>query len=193
MKPVGIVGGAGALLLVAVVASAQSLGDIAKQEAERRKSIKASGKVYTNDDVRSEPTSAAPAAPSTPAPAAPAAGDSKAPVAGAGPATGQPKPAMAPQDDPKTEAYWKKRITAARDSLSRSQTFAEALQTRINALSADFVSRDDPAQRSVIAADRQKASDELARVKAEIAQFQKAITDIQDEARRANVPAGWVR
>jgi len=193
MKPVGIVGGACALLLVAVVASAQSLGDIAKQEAERRKGIKSSGKVYTNDNVRSEPTSAAPAAPSTPAPAAPAAGDSKARAAGAGPATGQPKPGTAPQDDPKTEAYWKKRITAARDSLSRSQTFAEALQTRINALSADFVNRDDPAQRNVIAADRQKASDELVRVKTEIAQFQKAITDIQDEARRANVPAGWVR
>ena len=60
-------------------------------------------------------------------------------------------------------------------------------------LSADFVNRDDPAQRNVITADRQKATDELARVKTEIAQFQKAITDIQDEARRANVPAGWAR
>jgi hypothetical protein len=60
-------------------------------------------------------------------------------------------------------------------------------------LSTDFVNRDDPAQRSTIAADRQKAMDELARVKAEIVQHTKAITDIQDEARRANVPAGWVR
>jgi len=77
--------------------------------------------------------------------------------------------------------------------LSRAQTFADALQSRINVLSADFVNRDDPAQRNVIGADRQKAVDELARVKTEIAQFQKAITDIQDEARRANVPAGWVR
>jgi hypothetical protein len=34
---------------------------------------------------------------------------------------------------------------------------------------------------------------ELDRVKREIADHQKAITTIQDEARRAGVPAGWVR
>ena len=173
-----------ALLLVAAAVSAQSLGDLAKQEAERRKNIKTTAKVYTNDNVRSDSTSAAPAA----APAA----ETQTPAAAPAPSSGaQAGPAKA--DDPKTEPYWKKRITAARDSLSRAQTFAEALQTRINALSADFVNRDDPAQRNVIAADRQKATDELARVKGEITQFQKAITDIQDEARRANVPAGWVR
>lgn len=184
MKPVGMVVAAVALLLVATAVSAQSLGDLAKQEAERRKNVKTSGKTYTNESVRSEPTSAAPAAapaarPETPEPAS-------APdlaQAGAAPKT----------DDPKAEPYWKKRIAAARDSLTRAQTFADALQSRINVLSADFVNRDDPAQRSTIAADRQKATDELARVKGEIAQFQKAIADIQDQARRANVPPGWVR
>jgi hypothetical protein len=185
MKPAGIVGGAVALLLAASVVFAQApqtLGDLAKQEAERRKTVKSSGKVYTNDTVRPDPTSAAPAS-----------GDT-APAAAPAPSSNQPQPAApAKPDETKTEPYWKKRITAARDSLSRAQTFAEALQSRINVLSADFVARDDPAQRNVIGADRQKATDELARVKGEIVQYQKAITDIQDEARRANVPAGWVR
>ncbi len=185
MKPVRVVGGVVALFLVGAAVSAQSLGDLARQEAERRKNVKASGKVYTNDSVRSESTSAAPA---TPQPAQPE-GSTDAPARPNAP----PGKAVAPADDPKQEPYWKKRITAARDSLSRAQTFAEALQSRINVLSADFVNRDDPAQRNVVAADRQKATDELARVNGEIAQFQKAITDIQDEARRANVPAGWVR
>ena len=75
----------------------------------------------------------------------------------------------------------------------RAQTFAEALQTRINVLSADFVARDDPAQRAVIATDRQKALAELDRVKQEIAQFTKGIAATQDEARRAGVPPGWLR
>jgi hypothetical protein len=195
MKSVAIVGAACTLLLVAAVATPQSLGEVAKQEAERRKGIKASGKVYTNENVRPDPTSAAPVSSAPPAPAAavdaktPAA-DDKAPAAGADAGA---KPGTTPADDPKTEAYWKKRVTGVRDSLSRAQTFAEALQTRINALSADFVNRDDPAQRNMIAADRQKATDELARVKTEIAGFEKALTAIQDEARRANVPAGWVR
>ena len=185
MKSVGLVGGVVALLLAGAAVSAQSLGDLARQEAERRRNVKTSGKVYTNDSVRSESTSAAPAATQAAEPEAPDAAPDRPNV--------PPGKPLAPADDPKQEPYWKKRITAARDSLSRAQTFADALQSRINVLSADFVSRDDPAQRSVVGADRQKAVDELARVKAEIAQFQKAITDIQDEARRANVPAGWVR
>jgi hypothetical protein len=167
------------------MASAQSLGDVARQEAERRKIVK-TGKVYTNDNVQPDPTSAAPA-PTTPAT------DGSTPAAAATPAPTTEPAAPAKPEEAKTEAYWKKRMTAARDSLARSQTFAEALQTRVNALTNDFASRDDPAQRQVVAANRQKAIDELARVKSEITQYQKAITDIQDEARRANVPAGWVR
>jgi hypothetical protein len=92
-----------------------------------------------------------------------------------------------------TEDGWRKRITAARDALSRAQIFAESLQSRINALTTDFVNRDDPAQRNAIAAERQKAVVELDRVKQEIVDHQKAISTIQDDARRAGVPAGWVR
>jgi hypothetical protein len=44
-----------------------------------------------------------------------------------------------------------------------------------------------------VAIERTKALAELDRVKLEIQQHQKAITTIQDEARRAGVPAGWVR
>ena len=36
-------------------AFAQSLGDVARREAERRKTVKAPGKVYTNDVLKTEP------------------------------------------------------------------------------------------------------------------------------------------
>src|SRR5205085_2438296 len=150
-----------ALLLAGGMVSAQTLGDLAKQEAERRKAVKASGKVYTNEKLRPEP---APAASST----GQAAADGTPAAAPASPAPDQAQPAApAKPDETKTEGYWKKRIAAARESLSRSQTFADALQSRINVLSTDFINRDDPAQRNVIAADRQKAMDELGKVKAE--------------------------
>jgi hypothetical protein len=71
--------------------------------------------------------------------------------------------------------------------------FAEALQSRVNGLTADFTARDDPAQRAVVANDRQKALAELDRVKNDIVQQTKAIADIQEEARRAGVPPGWLR
>jgi hypothetical protein len=55
------------------------------------------------------------------------------------------------------------------------------------------VNRDDPAQRDVVAAERQKALAELDRVKKEIQDHQHALTALQDEARRAGIPPGWVR
>ena len=39
-------------------------------------------------------------------------------------------------------------MTAARAAQQRSQMFAAALQSQINALTTDFVNRDDPAQRA---------------------------------------------
>jgi hypothetical protein len=175
------------VLCASAGAGAQSLGEIAKQEEARRKTIKKPSKVYTNDSLRPEPAATAPTVPATPAPA-----PSSAQPAPAGAAADNDAPA-APTPEVRDEKYWRGRIDAARAALARSQTFQDALQSRINALSADFVNRDDPAQRNVIAADRQKALAELDRVKQDIATAQKSITDTQEEARRANVPAGWVR
>jgi hypothetical protein len=169
----------------AVAASAQSLGELAKREEARRKAVKAAGKVYTNDTVGSTP--APPAPPSSGAPPAATQSTSKAPATAA--ADEKTKQA----DPKKDEAFWRQRIQGARDSLQRSEIFAEALQSRINALTADFTARDDPAQRAVVANDRQKALAELDRVKNDMAQQTKAIASIQDEARRAGVPPGWLR
>jgi len=193
-----------ALLIVATAAplAAQSLADVARQEEERRKAIRAPGKVYTNESLQPEPPPSTPpaAAPAPSAAPAPPASPEGTPPAGAqAPQTpGQPPAAQPPAGQPaapvpQTEAEWRKRVTSARDALTRSQMFAEALQTRINSLSTDFVNRDDPVQRDQIAAERQKTVAELDRVRREIQDQQKAITAIQEEARKAGVPAGWVR
>ena len=188
-------------------ASAQSLGEIARQEEARRKAIKASGKIYTNENIRAEPAPAQPAGATQPPPAAAPATGTVAPPSPSGvqppspsgtpPAGGAAADAGAEAAKPETtkndEAAWRQRIQAARDALQRAQTFAEALQSRINALSADFTARDDPAQRAVIGNDRQKALAELDRVKQEIEQYTKAIAAIQEEARRAGIPPGWLR
>jgi gas vesicle protein len=84
-------------------------------------------------------------------------------------------------------------VTDARDAVQRLETFAAALQNQLNSLATDFVNRDDPIQRSGIAQKRDSVSAELERVKKDIAAKTKAISDIQNEARKAGVPAGWVR
>jgi hypothetical protein len=188
---------AGVLLAQALVATplaAQTLSDVAKKEEERRKGVTTSGKTYTNGNLKVEPP------PSTLPPAPLAA---TVPLAAATPAPSQgspenPQPATGPEgaaatDDKKSEAYWKKRMQDHRTALDRAQTFSDALQSRVNALTGDYARRDDPAQRNVIAAERQKALSELERVKKEILTHTKVIADAQEEARRAGVPAGWVR
>jgi hypothetical protein len=197
-----------AAVLAAVLTSgapAQSLGDVARQEQARRKTTTAteSGKVYTNDDLRGAPAPAA--APSSPSAAAPSAStpgptpDGKAGAAKPGDASGKadgqaPKGDAKPASEGKNdEASWRKRRQTIQDAIDRAKTFAEALQSRINGLTTDFAARDDPAQRSAVANDRQKALTELERVNKEIADHTKALGDLQEEARKSGVPAGWLR
>jgi hypothetical protein len=176
---------------------AQSLGDVAKKEEERRKHVQSAGKVYTNRDLGSAPP------PSTPA--APAAGEDKSVSTASTPdgskdskdakddKSAKDAKASTPAEDAKGPAYWSAKRRTLQDTLDRDLTFADALQSRINALATDFVNRDDPAQRAVIERDRQKAVAELERLRKQIADDRKAIADFEEEARRAGVPPGWLR
>ena len=180
---------------VANVAAAQSLGDVAKKEEQRRKTVKSSGKVYTNDELKRDPTPSVPASASTGTTSTPSASSTPAP-APASSGNNADRDDSANKDgsaDKSDEKTWRKRITNARESLQRSQAFADALQSQLNALSTDFVNRDDPIQRQQIAKQRDGVLAELDRVKKEVAAQTKAISDIQEEARRAGVPVGWVR
>ena len=176
-----VVVGLAAVFAVSAAASAQTLGDIARQEEARRKTVKAPSKVYTNDNLKADT-----------APPPPPAGATAAAQPAATPDASQP--AAAPADtQAKDEASWRKRIADARDALARAQVLADALQSRINALTADFAARSDPAQSAVIGTDRQKALTELDRLHKEIQDDTKAIADVQEAARKASVPPGWVR
>ena len=177
---------AGVLLTTAVPASAQSLGEVAKKEQERRKATPPAAKTFTNDDLKKI------ALPPEPADAS-AKPTEKADASMSSDADKDKKPAAKPDKDAKDETFWHGRIIAAREELRRDEAFRDALQSRINALSADFANRDDPFQRAQIADDRQKALAELTRVSTEITNTNKLIADIQEEARQAGVPPGWLR
>ena len=173
--------------------SAQSLADIAKKEEERRKAVPAPAKVYTNKDLTPV------AAGSTPAPAkageAPKDTDKDKESKGAKDKDSKDtKETKDAKDAPvKDQAYWSGRLKALQTQLDRDQAFADAIQTRINSLMADFVNRDDPAQRAVIERDRLKAVTEQTRLTKAIQDDKKALADLQEDARRAGVPPGWMR
>jgi hypothetical protein len=182
-------------MAVAAFAQTPSLAEIARKEQERRKTTKAPSKVLTNDDLKPAPP------PATPPPAAAGTGgasaqadntksDSTPSAAASGDSSATVKEGAESKADENT---WRSRITMARDELRRNEVFAEALQSRINALTTDFAARDNPIERAQIADERQKALAELDRVKAEVENSRKRIADIEEEARKAGVPPGWLR
>ena len=161
---------------------AQSLSDLSKQEEERQKNIKQPAKVYTNKDLNaprgSSITPAEPAAPAAPAAPAP---DNKA------------KDAAKDDGPAKNQKYWSERKKQLDAKLERDKVLADAMQSRINGLTTDFAARSDPAQRAQIECDRQRAVAELDGLQKAIKADQKALTDFDEEARKASVPPGWLR
>jgi hypothetical protein len=201
-----------ACAVVSISATAQSLADVARAEAERRKTIAQPSRVYTNRDLKPVP------APVPPVPAeggersrevTPSEARQKRPGPSGGAASRRPggetrEDSEDAEEDGDTteneekrreddEQRWRARMAEARDQVQRSRMFADALQSRINALNTDFSARDDPAQRSVIGTELNKALAELERVRGDIEAQEKAVTDLEEEARRAGVPPGWLR
>jgi hypothetical protein len=160
---------------------AQSLADVAKKEEERRKKLPIPAKVYTNKDLTAVPAGTPVASP---------------PTASSEPSTSAAAPADTAKEGKgsvKDQAYWSGRRKALQDKLDRDESFLLALQTRINSLTADFVNRDDPVQRAGIERERLKAVADLARLQQDLVNDKKALGDLDEEARRAGVPPGWLR
>ena len=170
--------------------SSPTLADVAKAEEARRKGVRKPAKVYTNDNLKSDFSVGVPPAP---APSAAASGNTSSTGVPSINIPGGPAPATPAGPETRDQAYWSGKITTARAAFDRSRLFADSLQTRINSLTTDFVNRDDPVQKAKIEADRKAALAELDKVRKEMESQQKEIAAIEDEARRAGVPSGWLR
>ena len=161
-----------ALLSCAAVAAAQSLVEVAKREEARRKHVKVPGKIYTNHDLKPEPAP---------------------PPGNAGPDIAVPDAIEEPRPGEKGQEYWKALMGAARAALERSHVLVAALESRLNALNTDIAARDDPAQRAELEAQRLRVLRELDRMEHDIEEQTKAIGAIEEDARKAGVPPGWLR
>jgi hypothetical protein len=167
--------------------SAQGLADLAKKAEDAKKAAekrKATGRKFTNEDAGNVPAATALSQPGSgnstakPASGGAAASDTAAPAGGG---------------DAKDQAYYSQKAKDLHGALDRDTVLMSAVQTQINSLTADFVNRDDPAQRGAIQQDRNRALEELSRLQKQIDADRKAISDFEDEARRSNVPPGWLR
>jgi hypothetical protein len=172
------------LLLAAAPALPQSLGEVAERSNKQRKGTPA--KVYTNDDLNEshDAPEGKVASPAAPAPAAPAA----TPSGGASTA-----PAPAPTMDPAQR--WRRDAKARRDAVARAEANVAAIQAKIDALLLDLnpTNVGDPNRLQTIEAEKAKALADLEMAKEELAQARQGVEDLEDEARKAGVPPGWLR
>ena len=175
---------------LAQVSSTVPLAEVAKKEEARRKTTKKATRVITNANLGADEVNLPPRGmPSF-------AGSSNATPSNTSPGSPTIPGGKAEPIDPaakKDQAFWQGRMAAARETLNRTNMFADSLQTKINSLRTDFVNRDNRVEREKIQQDLNTALAELERLKKEMDKHQKAITAIEDEARRAGVPAGWLR
>jgi hypothetical protein len=171
-----------------------NLAEVSQREALRRSLTPKSTASYSNDNMRPDmfPVRVTEAD----AAAAAAAEAGLVPVVTAGStAAAAPAPTseQAVQSPALDEKAWRGRMAQARATLDRDQGLVDAMQSRINSLQNDVINRDDPAQQGAMRQTLGKALGELERLKAQVVADQKAIADIQTEARKQNVPPGWVR
>ena len=196
VRPTAVLALLGLLTLpaAAIAQSSQpSLAEIARKEAERRKTAKEAKIVITDknmpESARKPASTAAPADANQPAHA----GEQKpAAAGGAAPGGAAPATPAAPAGD-QGEALWRGKITQAREALRRNEVFLQALQTRVNSLATDYYGRDDPYQKMKLAGEREQSIQEMEKVKADIEASKKQVADIEEEARKAGVPPGWLR
>lgn len=182
-----------ALLLAAEASGQTPLVDAARRERARRAAIPPDQKarVYTNEDLRDHGGLTIGALPAAAAAAPPAADP-------AGPAADTPEPAEHDGAESETgtvrdEEYWRTRMVAAQNARAQAALLAEALQNRADGLWAQFTAIDDPVQRGAVERQRIEALGALEEMRTERDRLQQDIRDIEEEARRAGVPPGWLR
>jgi hypothetical protein len=201
----GRIAGVLAGILLGVMASpvmAQSLGDVAREEAARRQQVKQTGKVFTNADLPASAVVAPPGSARGDAPADPAddaattagepAAASKAETDGAASSAhkeGASKAAAAPTDD---EAGWRARA----DRINAAVGAAHAQVRQLKALS-DRLSLEAQASNPAIAA---AAQAERVALRVQISQAEEKQAAAQadrdafvQQARVAGVPPAWIQ
>ena|SRR5215467_8237572 len=160
--------------------SSDPVADAARKARAEKQAAAKPKKVYTDDDFASKKN-----APATPA--ASTAGDQ----ASATDATATDAAAL---NDPKSEAYWRKRFRTVRDKLDNSEKELDVLQRELNKDQVQYYS--DPQKALMQQYDRKDINDKTAKVdakKKEIEDLKKQLSDMEDELRKAGGDPGWAR
>jgi hypothetical protein len=173
--------------LAALSAPAQDPGNddvaaAARRSREQQKNAPKPTKVVTNDDF-----------PSSPAPTTAPASDTKATAEGKQD-TDQPSAEKEAENDPKSEAYWRKRFRKLHDKLDQSEKELDILQRELDKNQVQYYS--DPQKALVQQHDRAEINEGTAKIdakKKEIESLKQQLSDLEDQLRKTGGDPGWAR
>jgi hypothetical protein len=162
------------------------VADAARKARAEQKTAPKPKKVFTNDDI----PSALP--PPAPAPAATGAANTNAPQQQADTVSAQKS--TDPADDPKNEAYWRKRAKKLREKLAMAEQELDVLQRELNKDQVQYYP--DPQKALMQQYSRANINEKTAKVEAkknEIESLKQQVADLEDAVRKAGGDPGWVR
>lgn len=173
--PLGVV-----IALLASISPAQSLAAAARKEKARRAKIVAPGKVLTEGDAPAR-----------------AGNVTVTELAAPAPTSDTPSPQATPSTDEQRN-IWKTRaeglraaLVAAEKSLEQAQRAEAAFRSDVAPLSA--ADAQDPMRLQKREAKLAEMNQQIEVLKAGVAAARANIAALEDEARRAGVPSGWLR
>ncbi len=168
-------------LLLPPLVPAQSLADAAKKEKTRRAKIAAPGKVFTEEDAVAR------------------VGSVTAVETAQAPAVSRLEGDSAPEDTlAKQQAVWKGRAEGVRNALVSAQKALEDAQRAEAAFRSDIApssaaDAQDPMRLQKREARLAEMNKQIEVLRAAVAAARANISALEDEARRAGVPSGWLR
>ena len=96
---------------------------------------------------------------------------------------------------PQNEATWRQRADAVRTRIADSESVVTSAEHRLAELRSDVAPEDpmNPFRQQNREADIKTETERLEAARADVAAARQAFSDLEDEARRASIPPGWLR
>jgi hypothetical protein len=184
------------VLLITGSMAAQSLGDLAKKEKERREKLQAQDKVITNDDTgkyKSGAVTTVSLPPGAEKPANDKAGDqADSPAASAGQKTQTVDPDEPVDFEGRPESYWRQTFADARKKVKDLENEANVLTLRIADLQNQFYRESDGFRQQQIQREIQKSFYEQDLNKTNLAKSKDQLQELEKEARKSGALPGWL-
>jgi len=162
-----------------------------KARADKEKKGQKAGVVWTNDNIPKSPGQLSEIGPPAPAPASKS-GAAEAAPAGAQPAA-QPEGKPGAKKEPvKDEAYWRAKFADARQALHKAEQDLNVMQRELSKLQVEYYPDPQKAmEQQYSRSDIVKKQADIDAKQKEIEQRKQAISDMEDELRRAGGDPGW--